>query len=687
MTAPVVRALSGESSGSRATLRADGALAIGDVDGIRAAIVGLPAFTGPLADAVRRFGASDAIATAWRRAGSRVFDDLHGAFALAIADPSSGELVLAVDRIGVATLCYGLDAGRLAFATAASDVAAALRGARGLDGDGTGALDPQAVFDYLYSHCIPGPTTVYRGVRRLPAGHLLRFAGGRVVVEPYWEPRYAEREREPLPALESRFLSTVEASVARAIDGAAHPGCFLSGGTDSSTVAGLLTRVTGRPAETYSIGFDAEGFDEMQYARIAAKRYGTRQHEYYIKPADLVASIPDIAAAYDQPFGNSSVLPTYYCAKMAAADGVDRMLGGDGGDELFGGNSRYAKQRVFDWFERAPGAVKGLLRASLAPSAWASVPVVKKAKSYVQQADVPMPDRLQTYNLLTRIGLDTIFEPGFLAQVDPDAPLNGMRAWYARSNASSLVNRMLAFDLKYTLTDNDLPKVVTACRLAGVDAAFPFLDDAVVAFAERLRPGPEAARPQAALVLQARAARLPAAGDPDEDEARLRPAVRHLARPRRGAARPRVLQPRVAEGPRHRAGRVHRPPARRPPRRPRDVLRRARVGADDAGAVAAGARGAGARGRRRRRGRACLTTRPAGRNHDATSRTPEHRTAVRSQRPAWTTASHRSDAMRSIRQPGAHRTRPSRLASHTTTTSTSSGCSPRCSSSSVTSSR
>ena len=152
------------------------------------------------------------------------------------------------------------------------------------------------------------------------------------------------------------------------------------------------------------------------------------------------------------------------------------------------GNERYAKQTVFDWFERSPAFVRSALRTTLAPAAWASVPVVQKAQSYVRQADVPMPDRLQTYNLLMRIGPTTIFEPSFLEQVDPDTPLDDMRAWYRRSDAKTLLNRMLAFDLKYTLTDNDLPKVVTGCRLAGVDVAFPFLDDAVVAFAGRLAP-------------------------------------------------------------------------------------------------------------------------------------------------------------------------------------------------------
>jgi asparagine synthase (glutamine-hydrolysing) len=456
-----------------------GALLSAEHDGLQLALIGLPSFQGALAAAIAVQGIAVAIVEAYRREPLHVLDDIHGTFALALVDRARGEALLAVDRLGIETICYAVSEGTLVFAADAHAVATA---------SGSVALDPQAIFDYLYSHCIPGPTTIYRGVRRLLPGHVLRFARGGATIAPYWQPAYDEHATAPLDTLEAGFLSIVEASVARSIDGAAMPACFLSGGTDSSTVAGMLRKVTGAAPRTYSIGFDAEGFDEMHYARIAAKRFGADHHEYYITPADLVASIPAIAAAYDQPFGNSSVLPTYYCAKMAESDGADRILGGDGGDELFGGNTRYAKQRVFDYFTRSPSIVQGTLRTALAPKAWESVPIVGKAQSYVRQASVPMPDRMQTYNLLTRIGIDAIFEPDFVAQVDVDAPIAAMRAWYGRSGAQTLLNRMLAFDLKYTLTDNDLPKVTTACRLAGIDVAFPLLDDALVAFAAKLAP-------------------------------------------------------------------------------------------------------------------------------------------------------------------------------------------------------
>ena len=448
-------------------------------DDVLAATCGLVRFTSAY-DAIRRErGSAAALMTAYRDHGPRCVEQMSGAFAFALFDAGRGEALLGVDRLGIEPLCFALHDGRLRFASQAQLVAA--------DGP-QGELDPQSIFDYLYFHYIPGPRTIFRGVTRLRAGHVARLSRGVLTLSAYWEPTYAERSTTPLPTLERDFLGIVERSVGRAVDGASKPAAFLSGGTDSSTVAGMLGLATGATALGYSIGFDADGFDEMSYARIAAKRFGVEHHEYYITPADLVASIPMIAAACEQPFGNSSVLPTYYCARMAAADGVDRMLGGDGGDELFGGNTRYAKQRVFDYFERAPAAVKHSARTLLSPSAWERVPLFSKAQSYVRQADVPMPDRLQTYNLLTRVGIANVLEPEFIERIDAGSPINDMRAWYARSKSDSLVNRMLEFDRKYTLTDNDLPKVTTGCRVAGVDVAYPLLDDELVAFAEHLRP-------------------------------------------------------------------------------------------------------------------------------------------------------------------------------------------------------
>ena len=251
----------------------------------------------------------------------------------------------------------------------------------------------------------------------------------------------------------------------------------------------MLCKVLGAPAPTYSIGFDASGYDEMEYARIAARHFGTDHHEYYVTPDDLLAGIPRVAVHYDQPFGNSSAVPAWICAQRARDDGITKLLAGDGGDELFGGNTRYAKQKVFGAYGNVPRFVRsGLLEPALALPGMDRLPLVKKGVSYVQQAKVPLPDRLGMYNLLLRLGAAQVFEAGFLARVDQDDPLQVQRVAWAQTEGETLINRLLAYDWKFTLADNDLPKVLGTTELAGVDVAFPLLTDELLEFSLGLPP-------------------------------------------------------------------------------------------------------------------------------------------------------------------------------------------------------
>ena len=425
--------------------------------------------------------ARDGIAAAWRagfeRFGTGIASHVEGDFAVALHD-ASGRTFMAVDRFSIRTLCYRLSGDDLSFAERCDELA-----------DASAVPDPQAIFHYLYHHVIPAPRTIFADIFRLPAGHYAILDAGKLTVAPWWVPVFEERRRESLRGLRAEFRRLLREAVGRQIDGATI-GCFLSGGTDSSTVAGILGEVTRLPAKTFSIGFDADGYDEMEYARITARHFGTDHHEHYITPDELVRSIPTIATAYDQPFGNSSALPAYYCAKMAKEAGVDRILAGDGGDELFGGNSRYAKQRLLAVYDVIP---KWLRKAVLEPillsgALLTTAPGIKKVVSYVDQARVPMPDRLQMYNMLTRIGAGEILTAEFLRRVDAEAPLRDQRAVYASCNAASLVNRMLTYDWKYALADSDLPKVVVASSLAGLEVGFPLLDDQLVDFSLRLEP-------------------------------------------------------------------------------------------------------------------------------------------------------------------------------------------------------
>jgi asparagine synthase (glutamine-hydrolysing) len=418
------------------------------------------------------------VSSAWRAAlqgrPESAAQGVAGDFAVGLREPG-GRTFLAVDRFAVRSLCYRVDKGQIRFAARADELA-----------DATADIDPQAIFDYLYFHIIPSPRTIYKGIFRLPAGHYALFENGQLTVAPYWVPTFEEQRASSFDTLKGEFRQLLQSAVAKQLDGS-KPACFLSGGTDSSTITGMAALASGQTVATYSIGFDAQGYDEMEFARIAAKHFKTEHHEYYVTPDDLLRNIPAVAAHYDQPFGNSSALPAYCCAKIAQGDGVTKLLAGDGGDELFGGNTRYAKQKVFGWYGSIPQALRSnLLEPVSRISLMDKIPLVRKGASYVNQATVPMPDRLMTYNLLFRLGVQDVLTPQLLAQVNQQSPAQQQRGVWAEAKTDSLVNRMLAFDWRYTLADCDLPKVVGTTGLAGVAVGFPMLDDDLLAFSQRL---------------------------------------------------------------------------------------------------------------------------------------------------------------------------------------------------------
>jgi len=332
-------------------------------------------------------------------------------------------------------------------------------------------------------------------VSKLLPGQRVIVEDGSVRTDFYWRLEYCDASDEREDALKAEFRRLLRDCVAR-VSPARDEGTFLSGGTDSSTVTGVLTELRGGPADTYSIGFEAEGYDEMDYARIAARHFGSRAHEYYVTPKDVADAVALIPSAYDEPFGNASAVPTYFCAKMAREDGRDVLLAGDGGDELFGGNARYAKQKVFEAYWLLPSTLRrGLIEPVLFAGSWMDrlVPL-RKARSYVQQARIPLPDRLETYNFLEREALAEIFEPEFLANVDPHEPRDIAREVFHRTTSRSSVNRMMHLDLKETLADNDLRKVNGMCELAGIKVRYPLLDDDLVAFSGRLTPAQKVRR-------------------------------------------------------------------------------------------------------------------------------------------------------------------------------------------------
>lgn len=477
--APAHRALSGSDFGLAATGPAD-TIGVFELDTIKIAVHGHFHWNDGDSRALAPEEFCRRVVAAYREEGPDALSRIGGDFALALIDPERQQALFAIDRTGIRNLVYRLERGVLVFAA-------------NLDALGAHPLvaqrvDPQALYNYVYFHMVPGPDTIFEGSRRLLPGHYVLARGGDVAVKPYWEMRFIEDRRPSLQALEHEFRSALRTGVS-AFSSDRTCGTFLSGGTDSSTVTGMLSQVHSIPVKTFSIGFEAAGYDEMEYARIAARHFGTEHHEYYVTPADVVQALPLIAAEYDQPFGNASAVPTYYCAKLAKSAGVACLLAGDGGDELFGGNARYAKQYQLSLYGRVPASVRErLIEPVLLGSATGKLPLVRKGRRYVEQARLPLPARYESYNLLEQLGSENVFDPEFLAAVDRGQPAARIAAVHDAAHARSLINRMLAIDLKFTLADNDLPKVTRVCDLAGVDVAFPLLHESVVSFSAMLAP-------------------------------------------------------------------------------------------------------------------------------------------------------------------------------------------------------
>lgn len=451
-----------------------------------AAIVGQPRWTNAdLAAMAKTEGHACALVASYARYETDLFEHLHGPWALAVIDARQRRGLIAIDRMAIHPLCYAITAdGGLVFGTTTDSVR--------LHPSVGATISPQAVFDYMFLTRVPAPRTIYGGIAKLLPGEYAFFDGGEITTRPYWRLAYQDLAHADLNGLASELKAVLRRAVARATaTGETRTiGSYLSGGVDSSTVTGLFAEQSGGAAAAFGVGFDSDEYDEMAYARAAARHFGIRLHEYYVTPQDIVDAAPMIAGAYDEPFGNSSALAAYYCARTAREHGVERLLAGDGGDELFAGNTRYLSQRVFEIWGRIPEWLRhGVIEPVVSgfPSG-ALIPPLRKARSYIRRASMPLPDRLESYNPLNEITLADCFEPEIAAEIDRDEPLAINRMHYSATRSRSTLCRMMHLDLRTVIADDDLRKVRRTAALAGVDVRFPLLDEEVVAFSAKVPP-------------------------------------------------------------------------------------------------------------------------------------------------------------------------------------------------------
>ncbi len=435
-------------------------------------IAGKPRF-GAAGSGEESFGQD--FANAFSQNAESCLKQVTGRFAIALRSRKEQMLLVAVDRFASVPVFVARHGSGHVFAESASLLPAELRAGE--------RISKQALFNYVFFHMIPSPGSVYSGVSKIPPASFVRLEPGREHSALYWKPHFSEKSDIPFAIQADELRDALERAVA---DTAARKstGCFLSGGLDSSTVVGCLGNVTESPVRAFSIGFDAPEYDETSYAQAAAQHFAADLSTYRMRPSDLRDAIVDIANAYDEPFGNSSALPTLFCARFARSHGIDTLLAGDGGDELFAGNARYAKQKIFETYFRIPAVLRRAFfdRLGAEDSRLGRLPGISKLGSFVRQALIPLPDRLETYNHLFRFTADRVFTESFLSEIDVTEPITLLRERFDEPEDASALNRMLYLDWKFTLADNDLRKVTTMCRSAGVNVEYPMLHDSLVDF-------------------------------------------------------------------------------------------------------------------------------------------------------------------------------------------------------------
>jgi asparagine synthase (glutamine-hydrolysing) len=408
-------------------------------------------------------GDTEVLVHAYEQWGTGFAERLRGMFAVALWDAPRRRLVLARDRFGIKPLYYRAAGGGLEFA---SELRALPRG----------EIDLDALEAFLAFNSIPAPLSIFRDVRKLPPGHLLVWEGGEPRLERYARPgplpeRTDDDEGELVEELRARLRDSVRAHLVADVP----VGVLLSGGVDSGVLAALAAQESGEAVRTFSIGFEEASFDELDGARAVAERYGTIHRELVLRP-DAALLLPALADAFDEPFADSSALPTYLVSQLAAED-VKVALSGEGADELFGGYYTYAADLLALRVGRFAPLARPLVERL--PTSTKRASFDYKAKRFVRGAGLPPLERHHAWK--------EIFAPGLRAELTGRRhgfdPVDLYRARFAETDGADLLARLQDVDFGVYLVDDLLVKTDRASMAHSLEARVPFLDTAVANFA------------------------------------------------------------------------------------------------------------------------------------------------------------------------------------------------------------
>ena len=415
--------------------------------------------------------------------GTACVEHLRGMFAFAIWDQRRRRLFLARDRMGQKPLFYRLEDNRLLFG---SELKALLQVP-----DVPRRVDPAALDDYLTYQYVPHPECILEGFRKLPPAHWAEYHDDRLHVERYWKPGYdAPVAATPpdYPAAQALLRETLTEAVRLRLRSDVPLGAFLSGGIDSTIITGLMQQLSERPVQTFSIGFPVAAFDERSYAREAARHLRTEHHELVVEPAALEI-LPKLAWHYDEPFADSSAIPTMYLSRMTR-EHVTVALSGDGGDELFAGYDRYKAVRLLDWVDRCPGIVRKMLGAELVQR-WPCSPdqrsLPRKLKRLLSNVAQPPERRYMTWlSIFDAPRRQRLYSGEFAQRLGQRDAAAFALAAYAACTGRDFVTRTTCVDVLTYLPCDILTKVDIASMAYGLEAHSPFMDHHVAELAARL---------------------------------------------------------------------------------------------------------------------------------------------------------------------------------------------------------